>query len=464
MRTVLPPTPRTAAPALPSPSRTAAARPPATAAPPDADLERARRFGHRFESADQIAPPPGGGEPAAPMPIQRMWPFGRKERSDSDASSIGEYGALLSAPQRQQNSPRNQLHTIQIVPDVDPQARSAISTPPVSDAQKLLSLASGVGSAAQSASRAAEFVKGKDIPSALGPGLGVAASPFAAGASALEGGTKLYQAATGGEKAEDKALLGLEATSSLANATVSGANTVRYASELLGRSTATAVSVAGPAAIAMGGADLVGGAVNSGLAAHRQKKLDAIMGDMRGGFDYGAARFARDSQQTKKMRHAGTALKGGLAIGGGIALLAGAGPVGWGLLGGAALVGGGLLAYKQYRKHKLGKEILEKDDAYREALTGRGGITMPDDHDLARDSLLKRATPFWNTKEARTHDLIRGQIALKLAEKVHQSGRAEAQSDDAHNSPLTAIVGLLGMRNKGQKKANAADIASALEG
>jgi hypothetical protein len=400
---------------------------------PDRDLERARRFGHRFEAplaADR--PLLEDGEPPSAAPIQHN------------------------------GNRRRKLNLIDWRPDIRASTHETIATPNVSTGRKVLSGVSALGSTARFGSRVAEFARASNVPGALVPGLGLAASPIGAVSSLIEGGETLHRAATGGEKGGDKALLGLEATSSLANATVSGASTASYAGTLLGSSAipAAAASVAGPAALVMGGADLVGGAVRNRLAARRQRKLAAIEENTEG-FESGVARFAKDSQQTRKTSGLGSVLKGGLAIGGGIALLAGAGPIGWGLLGGAALVGGGLSLYKQYRKHKLGKQILN-DPEYQQKLTAGNRIRIPDEQDLANESWTRRWNPF-NTKESRTHDLIRGQIAQQLEGEINRPFHDDRQNDDAANVPLAATVGLLGLRNKG-KKARATDIARALEG
>lgn len=415
--------PTVAPPPIPAPVPRPRLRPP-VAVQPDADLDRAQRFGHRFEPLPT---------PATQRPIRSV--SGRR------------------ANERQP--------LIDWTPPIGPETHQAIATSDVSTAQKGLSLVSGLGSGAQLGARAADFADAQGIPGRLLPGLGMATSPVAAVGSLTEGGVKLHQAVTGGEKAGDKALLGLEATSSFANATVSGASTARYTGPFFGGSAAAAMSVAGPAALAMGGADIVGGAIGNRLAAHREKKLARIE-ENAGGFESGVARFAKESQQTKKKRHLGSILKGGLAVGGGIALLAGAGPIGWGLLGGAALVGGALGLYKQYRKHKLGKQILADPD-YRRQLTTGNNLRIPDARDLASQSWTKRWNPL-NTKASRTHDLIRGQIADHLDRHTHRSGHDDRQNDDADNAPLDAVVGLLGLRNKGPKKARAQDIARGLEG
>ena len=129
---------------------------------------------------------------------------------------------------------------------------------------------------------------------------------------------------------------------------------------------------------------------------------------------------------------------------------------------GAAAVAGGAALYKQYRKHREGKKILA-DPEYRRQLAAEGNLRIPTAEDLANQSWTKRWNPL-NTKESRTHDLIRAQLAHHLERHVADPHRHESQADDAQNNPLGAIVGLLGLRNKGKKRAKASDIARASRG
>lgn len=454
MRTRLPQTRQalrtlTAPPALSS--RAPELSPAPGLAPPDAerDLDRARRFGHRFEAPPAVRPPAGlpgrGGPPTSPhpAPIQRNGP----ENEESEARE--RKANLLDRPR-----------------EIDQATHDAIATSNAITARQAISGVSGLGSAAQVAARGADYVSARGVPGIVAPAIGGVSSPIAALGSVVEGGTKLHQATTGGERGADRALLGLEATSSFGNAALSTASSARYAGEIFGGSAAAAVaSAAGPAAMVMGGADLVGGFAGNLLAEHRQKQLAKIARAQRRqsgkGFEYASAVLAAGSQQTKKRRSLGTFLKGGLALGGGAALLAGAGPIGWGLLGGAALLGGGMTLYKQYRKHKMGKRILASP-AFQQKLTEGGHVSMPTDRDLAAQSWTKRWNPL-NTRESRTYDLIRGQVGQQLAREL-DTGATDQDNDNATTRPLQSIVGLLGLRNKGKKKAKAKDIARALEG
>jgi hypothetical protein len=408
-------------------------------ASPDADLARASHFGHRFDAP----PAPGLPSPAlslssASAPIQR----GGKDKDPTETTS------LLSDQHAQL---------------IDEATKQLTAASKLTTGQQVLSGVSKLGSAAQLGSRGVEFTKAATVPSALGSTLGATSSSLAAGASIAEGLATLKQAATGGEKIKDKALLGLEATSSFANATLSGASALRHAG-----SAGTALSVAGPAAIAMGGADLIGGLGGTFVAAHREGQLAGIEQQQNDGTEERSiARFAKESQRTKKWRNLGNVLKGGLAVGGGIALLAGAGPVGWGLLTGAALVGGGVTAYKMYRKHKLGKQLRgeqpdrpsymgvgqnDADTPYRQGFTNHQ-IYIPDNEYLQSESRTKR---WFNTKSSRTYDLVRAQIAQRLKEKIDIQGGGGT----VHGQ----IVGHLGLRNETPDKVSAKDIARQLDG
>ncbi len=442
MRTRLPQARRMAAALAPSRAPATAPRAPAPWRPSGAgaDLDRALRFGHRFEG------PPISGAPPLGVPIQRNGPENEADEADEARQRKAN---LLDRPRQ-----------------VDERTHDAIATSNALTGRQVLSGISGLGSAAQVAARGADYLDARGLPGVVAPAIGIASNPIAALGSVVEGGTKLHQAATGGEKLEDKALLGLEATSSFGNAALSAASGARYASEIFGGSAAGAIaSAAGPAALVMGGADLVGGFAGNRLAEHRQQELSKIARANRGqqgkGFEYATATLAATSQATKKRRSLGTFLKGGLAIGGGAALLAGAGPIGWGLLGGAALLGGGMTLYKQYRKHKMGKKILASP-AFQAKLTEGGHVSIPTAEDLAGQKWTKRWNPL-NTKESRTYDLIRGQLGQHLERELH-TGLTDEDHDDPRAKPLQSIVGLLGLRNKGDKKANAKDIARALEG
>jgi hypothetical protein len=430
----------------------APARPFTVPSPPDgqpfdheARIENARRFGH---NALQLRAP----EPSSQAPIQRTNGKGKKKENQNQNQRTPLLGTTRG---------RTQV-LIDERPDIQQSHHDAIATPLPDDVSTGLTIASGAGSGARFGARVADALHAQ-LPSAVSPGLGVAANPLSAVGSSVDAYMKLQQVAQGSNKKKDKALLGMGAVSDLANATVSGASTAMQGAELAGSTLGGALQVAGPAAMVMGGMDLVGGLVSNRMAAHRQSELERIQqtqSDLGFHGDAAIAKFAKGSQETKKKRSLGTALKGGLALGGGIALALGAGPIGWGLLGGAALVGGAMTLYKQYRKHKQGKEILN-DPQQREHLES-AGIRIPDANDLKKQSWLKRWNPL-NTKESRTHDLIRGQIAEKLQNAVNDPHHNDVQNDDGRNSPLTAIAGHLGIKNKG-KKARARDIASALQG
>jgi hypothetical protein len=412
---------------------------------PEARIDNARRFGHNLSRLQVPA--------ASQAPIQRTKTKKKKETATSRTP-------LLRTPPVER-SQRSRPLLIDARPEIEPRHHEAIATPIPEDTSLGLSIASGLGSTARTAARVGDALNAQ-VPSAVSPIAGVVGNPLAAVGSTIDAGVKMHQMATSSHKLEDKALTGVGAVSDLANATVSGTSAAMQGAELMGGTLSSALQVAGPAAMVMGAADLVGGGISGGLAAHRQKKLEEIQQEHEGTGDGAIAKFAKESQRTRKTRGFGTALKGGLALGGGIALALGAGPIGWGLLGGAALVGGGMALYKQYRKHKQGKEILDpKNPQYREQLE-RADIRIPTQDDLDKQSWLKRWNPL-NTRESRTHDLIRAQIAHKLEESVNDPNHNEVQNDDGEDSPLTAVVGHLGIKNRG-RKARAKDIASALAG
>lgn len=404
---------------------------------PEARIDNARRFGHNLSHLQAPA--------ASQAPIQRTNGKGKKKANQTTpllGTGRGRTPILIDDR-----------------PEIERQHHEAIETGIPEDTSLGLTIASGLGSTARTAARVGGALHAQ-IPSTVGPISGAVGNPLAAVGSTIDAGVKMHQMATSSHKLSDKALTGVGAVSDLANATLSGATGAMEGAELMGSTLSSALQVAGPAAMVMGAADLVGGGLSGGLAAHRQKKLKEVQQEHEGTGEGAIARFAKESQRTKKNRGWGTALKGGLALGGGIALALGAGPIGWGLLGGAALVGGGMALYKQYRKHKLGKEILN-DPEYQEHLQNMG-IRIPEQRHLDEQSRIKRWNPL-NTKASRTHDLIRGQIAEKLEGAVNEPHHNDIQNDEMADSPLTAIAGHLGIKNKG-KKARAKDIASALAG
>jgi hypothetical protein len=448
-------------------ARLAPAPPPRLAVPaaPALDLEarlaRAERYGHRISqlpvgAGRERAMPPA---PASSTPAVAHRPSERSTRS-ATARTADEERANPRTPLLR---PRRQQILIDESPEIGPEHHQAIATGTVSDAKTGLKVLSGLGNTASIASRAADYFDTSNTVPGLVPGLGIGAGTVSALGSTVDTALTLRQIATGTERTGDKAQLGLEAVSSAANATVSSASAAAKASTLLGSTATTAVSVASPAALVMGGADLIGGGVSAYRASGRQRQLEAIR-RQRTATDYekGVARFAAGSQRTKKRRGWGTMLKGALGIGGGLALLLGAGPVGWGLLAGGALLAGGMSLYKQYRKHREGKKILA-DPEYQRQLTAQGTVRIPTAEDLAKQKWTKRWNPL-NSKSSRTHDLIRAQLAQNLESVVADPSGDDAQADNAVTNPLRAIVGILGLRNKGKKRAKAADIANALGG
>jgi hypothetical protein len=411
--------------------------------------------------------PPGMPRTAAVDPEVRQ---ARAEQLGHHLDSLPIQRTRTATPARDENerTPLRRGAVVDPRPDIEAQHHQAIATSGPEDTRTAISIASGAGTLGSMGSRVADLVDTSYNQPNVVPGLGVTTGALSAVGSTVDAATRFHRMATDTQQTGDKAITGLEGVSSSGNATVSAASAGTHASTLFGTSATVASHVAAPAAMVMGGADLIGGGVSAYRARGRQAQLEGVHQDTEG-FERGVASFAAESQRTRKKRGLMNMLKGGLAIGGGIGLLLGAGPVGWGLLGGAALVGGAQYLYKQYRKHKEGKRLLTDPD-YRQEIEGQHNVRIPTAEDLAGQGRLKRWNPF-NTKESRTHDLVRGQIATRLAEHVadnqHPGGhRADGQEDDAHNNPLSAIVGMLGLRNKGDrhKRANAKDIARALEG
>jgi hypothetical protein len=432
--------------------------PKASGLSPDQTLARAGRLGHHI---DRLPVASGG-------PIQcgglgcGFWGCRKRTRARSSSSNesiggdaaaplaaslFGSYGLQPASPHPPHNSSW---------PGVDNDApitgvhHEAAGTSNADDATTAASVASGLGSGASFASRMVDadlsqrLTGGVSTPSSVVPGLGVGTGALSAVGSSVDAYLKLRRLFGGTQRAGDKVQMGLEASSSLANATVSGASATTNAGQLMGSSlgssaAAGAAHVIPPAAMAMGAADVIAGSADAIRGASRQKGLEAI-GRQAGtsSTDQGIASFAAESQRTKKWSGVATALKGGLAIGGGIALLLGAGPVGWGLLGGAAAVAGGTVLAKKIRKHYLGKKLAPDQEMGRN-LTGEGHFQLASEADFARQSWLKR----FNTKAGRTHDLMRGQIADHLAEHTVTTP-FDAENVRAPAGRAQEIAGLLG--------------------
>ncbi len=294
-------------------------------------------------------------------------------------------------------------------------------TPPSEHVQNVATGVSAVASGgkyAQYLSDASSVARASEMAPMVGGAVGTAGSLFNAGLA-------VHRIRNANDRRGDRRMLGAQAVSETGSALTSAAATVGAGLKFAG-SVAPAVGTAsGVGALITGPADMIRGTVG-GLAAHRRARQ---LSDLQrrqpevGSAQHVAAGFAKDVQKTKRVANAGTALKGALAVGGGIALLAGAGPVGWGLLGAGALVAGGVAAYKMYRKGKIGDKLM-KDHA--------NSQFVPD------EQYIKANKPFYKTRAQFVHDTARDRIAAHLAE----GGREEAFPKD--------MLRLLGLKKNAQ--------------
>ncbi|HEX2095534.1 MAG TPA: hypothetical protein VHG28_24270 [Longimicrobiaceae bacterium] len=295
------------------------------------------------------------------------------------------------------------------------------------------------GKAAETLSRTAVAAQSASM-------LGMAAPALGAPASLIDAGQNLENVARGHDKAKDKALMTGQAVSSLASATTTTASGMLQGANLglsgFRAAAPIASAVAGPAAMVTGATDIVRGTVSGGLATYRRQKLKGI--EEEGGDHTGIARFAKQAQTTKAVRGFGTAVGGGVAVAGGLGLLGLLGisnPVGWALLGGAAAVGGGLAAYKKYRQHQIGKQIRDNHEGYADQLRA-AGIHVPTDQDLELKGWKAKLKNLFTTREARRAELVRGQIAEKLASS--EESRYSHLTDPRGHLPR--IIDHLGIR------------------
>jgi hypothetical protein len=410
-------------------------------------LDRAERLGHRFGqyaiSRDRSAEPrpdpprqtalPSGN---AEAPIQgaftdrlRRW-FGLSRgggREVDDQTPLRPMGR--SGPIGEMALERDQ-----------PLAERSMETPAAAKVSTASTVLSGLSTAV---GKPAHLLGTLGAAGQVSAGAGAFGGPVGAAGSLVDAGLAAHQIATGSDTRGDKALLGLQAGSALGSAVTSSASGAISAAMLHGGDVAsTAANVAGPAALATGVFDVARGGVGAWVAGQRQGELESLEG--RGGRDAGLARFAAESQKTKKWSGIGTALKGGLGIAGGAALLAGAGPVGWGLLGGAAAVGLGVAGYQAYRKHSQGKQLLDQESGYSQQLQA-AGIQIPTDRELSAQPWYKR---MFATRSMRAHDLIRGQVAARLKQGAGE-GRGNLSPE---------ILRLLGLK----EEAEGSEIARAL--
>jgi hypothetical protein len=382
---------------------------------------------------------PAQTSPAPPV-VQFMWPWSKKKKEDkyqglSDSERrIAEFTDAIHQEESQHNRRQNVLggtrydyasqHDIesgrQRYADYQVQSRGAAQTPLIrSGIDKFGTATSAVAKAGTLATHLGQIV-GNDTLGTTGRLTGGIGAGLGAVGSLLEAGLETHDIATSHAKKKDKAIKGVGVLGSLANAANSAASGVSQISNLVSGVSSTgslagiAAAVAAPSAIAKGGADVITGLATGGLAHYRSNRLEEIeeRGDMQG-----IARFAKENQWNKAKSNYGKALGGALGVLGGAVLLAAglSNPVGWGLLAAGGLVGLGIAAYKMYKKHRQGREILD-NPGYRDALY-RNQINVPDDEELGPGGW----KDIFKTKSMRRQELVRGMIAMRLA-KGDQDG------------------------------------------
>lgn len=260
------------------------------------------------------------------------------------------------------------------------------------------------------------------ITSGVGGGLGALGSLF-------EAGVETHDIVTSHDKKKDKAVRSIGLLGTLSNATNSGASAVGQVGSMVsgtGTLSSIASTVAAPAAIAKGGADVITGLATGGLAHYRSNRLEEVENRPRAYAERGIAGFAKDSQWNKAKSNYGKAAGGALGVAGGALLLAAglSNPIGWALLALGGLAGLGLAGYRMYKKHQQGKKLLQQTDAME-----AGGIHVPSDEELGSGGWRN----FFKTKSMRRQEAVRGNIAARLAE------------DEQGNSVLREIGGHLGV-------------------
>lgn len=393
--------------------------------------------GHHF-SRVRVRAPAGAGAPIQRNPIEWLKrKLGRKKEDpyaslspqDQRVARFGDRVLAHEASERFEESRRREREDVGYRrEDVD----TAIEEPARKLVQTNLGLVSGLASGTGSVTRTIG-----QTTNALEAGrwLGAATAPVGAALSLVESGAQTKRFFTSQEKKKDKALVALDVASNLgktATTAFSGAQQAAAITAPFFKPVASAAQsakhflhpIAAPAALVTGASDIVSGTVGGGLAAYRRQKLanlEKLSDPLQG-----TARFAKQQQTTKGWSNLAKAIGGGLAVGGGAALLAAglSNPVGWGLLGGAAAIGLGITAFKKLRKHYLGKKIL-KDREYQRQLRS-SGVVIPDDRDLKLHGGWAKFKNLLTTRSSRAHDLVRGQLATKLAD---DSDEVEQRSD-----------------------------------
>lgn len=470
---------RPAAPLRPARPFTVPAPAPSVEGAPDpaARVDRAARFGHDFSriavrsrAAAPVAESAPDTAPSAPAPaspqggvIQRKGPRDAwnwiKEKLGYES---GDQQPLL--PQRNPQFRRNIMedpfggHQQQLEENrqLADQASSSFVPEKVSIGG---SIASGGTSGA---GKVADVIKlaglsgGQVVSDATAGGGGA----LTAIGGLVDAGVNVRDLAVGGLQTGDKLETASKLGSNLGKSVANTGLALQQGGQVLGSSAlSSAASAVGPAvapaAIAMGGLDMVGGAYGAYRAHGRQKALGNLA-ETGSTSIKGIAEFARNQQTTKRNVNQSRILQGGLGVAGGVTLLAAglSNPVGWGLLGAAGLVAGGAALYKQYRKYQEGKKLLH-DDQY------RARLGLSDLNPQERGKFDNQIAPrrWWNTIKA--HDDIRGQIGHQLVEGWPHDNTEKAAVRE--NIGVKALPhGTLDNATEEEKNKRAAQIARAL--
>ncbi len=173
--------------------------------------------------------------------------------------------------------------------------------------------------------------------------IGAVGGIMGAGAAMVDAGYATKEAADASNSKSTRVLAGGQAASSLSDATKSSATAAYNIASIIdahGVAAAGAQIAAGGASIAMGTIDMIRGGYGTYTALERKTLLEGIKKSSRDPRIQGAAEEAIQTQKRAAVSGGLQMVKGGLAIAGGILLIASmASPVGWMLLGIGAVVG-----------------------------------------------------------------------------------------------------------------------------
>ncbi|MDQ7094155.1 DUF4157 domain-containing protein [Desulfosporosinus sp. PR] len=316
-------------------------------------------------------------------------------------------------------------------------SRNAASTGTVGTAGTVLDLSKNIVSTGGGVASTFSYANAFNNPDVIS-GFGAPSGAFGTLGSLTQAYTD-YTSINGHRKTEDENLSRLNVASDLGIAVTSGASSAVNSSKLAGTMIEAATTpIASIGALVTGTADIISGGYGAYLAGDRSTKLKKLHDDNNFNPDSGIARFAADAQAGKGRVDIGKSVRGGLTLGGGLALGAGAlgigalaaTPIGWGLMAGAGLVGAGLWAYNKYKRHKAAKEMLN-DKEYKNELE-TAGIKIPTEKDTAKLPWYKR---WFSSQSEMKMDLIKGQIADKLA-------------GDSKSALSKRILATMGFKNK----------------